>query len=45
MIVPDNVRGQHDSLEEAVLAGEWPSLDAARGKVLFLIDQHNAMPM
>ncbi len=45
MIVPDDVRGQHDSLEEAVLAGEWPSLDAARGKVVFLMDQHDVTPI
>lgn len=45
MIVPDDVRGQRDSLEEAVLAGDWPSLDAARGKVVFLMDQHNMTPV
>jgi hypothetical protein len=41
MISPDDVRGDHDSLEEAVLAGEWPSLNAARGKLVFLMDQHD----
>ncbi|HEV2576282.1 MAG TPA: GH92 family glycosyl hydrolase [Acidobacteriaceae bacterium] len=45
MIVPDDVRGEHDSLEEAVLAGEWPSLDAARGKVILLMDQHDVTPV
>jgi len=44
MIVPDEVRGRHATLEEAVLAGEWPSLDSARGKVVFLLDQRKAGP-
>jgi len=43
MIVPDDVRGKHATLEEAVLAGgAWPKLDAARGKVIFLLDQRKA---
>jgi len=45
IITPDDVRADHDSLEEAVLAGEWPSLDAARGKVVFLMDQHDVTPV
>jgi hypothetical protein len=44
MIVPDDVRGKHATLEEAVLAGKWPSLDSARGKVVFLLDQRKAGP-
>jgi hypothetical protein len=44
MIVPDDVRGKHRTLEEAVLAGGWPSLESARGKVLFLLDQRKAGP-
>lgn len=44
MIVPDDVRAKHTTLEEAVLAGEWPSLDSARGKVVFLLDQRKAGP-
>jgi hypothetical protein len=39
MLVPDDVRAAHKTLEEAVLAGGWPALDAARGKVIFLLDQ------
>ena len=42
MIVPDDVRGSHATLNEAVLAGAWPTLDAARGKVIFLLDQRKA---
>ncbi len=45
MITPDDVRGSFDTLEEAVLAGHWPSLDSARGKVVFLMDQRPVGPM
>ena len=38
LITPDDVRGDAASLREAVLAGGWPKLDAARGKILFAID-------
>jgi hypothetical protein len=41
MIVPDQVRGSHATLEEGALHGGWPTLKAARGKVLFLLDQSN----
>ncbi len=44
MIVPDQIRGKHATLEEAVLAGGWPTLKSARGKVIFLLDQRNAGP-
>jgi hypothetical protein len=44
MIVPDDVRGRHATLEKAVLAGEWPTLESARGKVVFLLDQRKAGP-
>jgi hypothetical protein len=40
MITPDNVRGTHATLEEAVRSGTaWPTLADSRGKVLFLLDQ------
>jgi hypothetical protein len=42
MIVPDNVRGKHATLEEAVLTDGWPTLDSARGKIIFLLDQRKA---
>jgi hypothetical protein len=45
MIVPDQIRGRHKSLEEAVLKGAWPTLKAARGKVVFLMDQRPVGPM
>jgi hypothetical protein len=37
-ITPDQVRGSHATLEEAVLAGGWPTLGASRGKVMFVLD-------
>jgi hypothetical protein len=39
LIVPDDVRGAHRTLEEAVLSSGWPTLESARGKVVFLLDQ------
>jgi hypothetical protein len=45
MITPDVVRGSHKTLEEAVLADGWPSLESARGKVIFLLDQRRVCPL
>jgi calcium-dependent phosphoinositide phospholipase C len=45
VITPDQVRGRHATLEEAVLRNEWPTLAAARGKVLFLMDQRPVGPV
>jgi Phosphoinositide phospholipase C, Ca2+-dependent len=45
MITPDQVRGKHATLEEAVLRHEWPVLAAARGKVVFLMDQRPVGPV
>jgi len=45
MITPDDVRGSFATLEEAVLAGNWPTLASARGKVIFLMDQHPVGPV
>jgi hypothetical protein len=39
LITPDQVRGRYPTLREAVLAHGWPSLGAARGKVLFAVDE------
>jgi hypothetical protein len=38
LITPDDVRGDHATLREAVMAGSWPKLGAARGKIMFAID-------
>jgi hypothetical protein len=38
LITPDDVRGNRGTLEEAVLAGGWPTLGDARGRVFFGLD-------
>jgi hypothetical protein len=43
--VPDQVRGTYPTLEAAVLAGNWPTLEASLGKVLFLMDQKPSGPI
>jgi Phosphoinositide phospholipase C, Ca2+-dependent len=45
MITPDQVRGKHATLEDAVLHHGWPTLSAARGKVIFLMDQRPVGPL
>jgi hypothetical protein len=45
MVTPDQVRGNHKTLEEAVLQNQWPTLDGARGKVVFLMDQRAVGPV
>jgi hypothetical protein len=37
VITPDKVRGNYATLREAVLAGNWPLLKEARGKVVFIM--------
>lgn len=39
LITPDMVRGNHKTLREGVLAGGWPKLNTARGKVFFALDE------
>jgi len=39
LITPDDVQGAYPTLREAVLAGAWPTLGQARGKVLFALDE------
>ena len=38
VITPDEVRGHHPTLEDAVLNHGWPTLARSRGKVMFLMD-------
>ncbi len=38
LITPDDVRGSHPTLEEAVTTDGWPTLGESRGKVMFLMD-------
>jgi hypothetical protein len=45
VITPDDVRGHYDTLNEAVLAGNWPTLASARGKIIFLMDQRPVGPI
>ncbi len=45
MITPDDMRGTHATLNQAALAGAWPTLAEARGKVIFLMDQRSADPL
>jgi hypothetical protein len=42
LITPDQVRGTYNSLEEAVLRNNWPTLKAARGKFIFVLDESSA---
>jgi hypothetical protein len=39
LITPDLVQGQHKTLREAVMAGAWPKLKAARGKIMLAMDE------
>lgn len=39
LIVPDDVQGDYPSLRDAVLANNWPTLAASRGKFLFALDE------
>jgi hypothetical protein len=45
MITPDDVRGNYETLEQAVLAENWPSLKSSLGKVVFLMDQRPVGPV
>jgi len=45
LIKPDDVRGHYDTLNAAVLAGNWPTLNEARGKIIFLMDQRKVGPI
>ena len=38
VIAPDDVRGKRTTLAEAVQSDGWPTLRAARGKILFALD-------
>ncbi len=38
VITPDEVRSNYTTLEQAALAGNWPTLASARGKIIFIID-------
>jgi hypothetical protein len=42
LVTPDDVRGDYTTLNEAIRAGNWPTLKSARGKVVFLLDVRKA---
>ncbi|WP_299796519.1 phosphatidylinositol-specific phospholipase C1-like protein [uncultured Maribacter sp.] len=39
LITPDDVRGDFNSLEKAILTKGWPSLNNVKGKFLFVLDE------
>ncbi|MDB5423718.1 MAG: hypothetical protein JWQ29_1134 [Phenylobacterium sp.] len=39
LITPDQVQGRRRTLREAVMAGGWPRLKAARGRIMFAMDE------
>ncbi|MBB2159774.1 Ca2+-dependent phosphoinositide-specific phospholipase C [Gluconacetobacter sacchari] len=41
LLTPDQVRGDAPSLRAAVAAHGWPAVAAARGKIVFLLDQRS----
>jgi Phosphoinositide phospholipase C, Ca2+-dependent len=45
VITPDDMRGSYDTLNEAARANAWPTLEKARGKVIFLMDQRSVGPL
>jgi hypothetical protein len=45
LITPDDVRGAHATLAEAVRSDGWPTLGASRGKVLFCLDNASRRPL
>lgn len=44
IITPDDVRGEHETLEAAVLAGEWPLLSESRGKHMLVLMNRDKRP-
>jgi len=43
LITPDDVQGRYPTLRDAVLAGNWPTLAQARGKIWFALDEGPAV--
>lgn len=39
LVIPDDVQGSYPTLREAVLADNWPTLAASRGKFVFVLDE------
>lgn len=43
LFTPDMLKGNHSSLEDAALQGNWPLLGTSRGKIIFIMEG-NAVP-
>ena len=43
ILAPDDVRGSHPTLRDAVTERGWPIVDAVRGKTVFLLDNEDAV--
>ena len=43
ILTPDDVRGDHATLREAILAAGWPTIKRARGKEILLLDNEDAV--
>ena len=43
LFTPDDLRGTHSSLSDAVTTDGWPTLGEMRGKVMFMMDNEGAM--
>ncbi|MHA7943834.1 Ca2+-dependent phosphoinositide-specific phospholipase C [Formosa sp. 3Alg 14/1] len=39
LITPDLVRGEYETLEDAILTKGWPDLDTVKGRFLFVLDE------
>lgn len=39
LLTPDDVQGRYPTLRDAVLHNNWPKLQAARGRILFALDE------
>lgn len=43
VLTPDDVRGGAGTLRDALATNGWPKLGSARGKIVFFIDNHEAL--
>lgn len=41
LLTPDMVRGDYETLNAAVTKGNWPTLDQAKGRFLFILDDND----
>jgi hypothetical protein len=39
LVIPDDIRGNYASLEQAVLGNRWPTMKGMRGKFFFILDE------